>query len=314
MSTSKPSVHGFLNLYKPPRITSMEAVRQARNLTGQRRVGHGGTLDPVAEGVLPICFGQATRLMEYLVDSVKHYRMTVYLGISTDTYDSEGTVTSRRDPSGVTLADVEAALQQFQGIFEQVPPMYSALKKGGQRLYELARKGLEVEREPRKVEIKRIEVVEFRPPEVVLDVESGRGAYMRSLAHDLGEALGCGGHLANLVRRRSGPFHIEDAVSLEELKTACREDTWQALLKPIDFVVLHMKAITVGRSAEKLIRNGQAVDLGAASLYASHMESYRAYNAQGQFLGILRLDKARGLWKPYKIFQLDTPPLNALKA
>jgi tRNA pseudouridine55 synthase len=185
--------------------------------------------------------------------------------------------------------------------------MYSALKKEGERLYDLARKGVEVERQPRWVEIPRLELLEFRLPDVVLEAESGRGAYMRSLAHDLGETLGCGGHLASLVRLQAGPFRAQDAVSLDRLRELSQEGDWQSLLQPPDYVLVHLKAIKVGHSAEKLIKNGQPVNLGPQSMYAAHMESYRVYNLQGCFLGVLRLDKARGLWRPYKVFHLDTP-------
>ena len=203
-SQAVPAVNGFLNLYKPVGISSMEALRQVKRITGQRRkVGHAGTMDPLARGVLPVCFGQATRLMEYVVDGNKLYRMVVRLGATTQTYDSEGEPEPVREPDYVTEEMVEQACLSFIGTINQKPPMFSAVKVDGQRLYKLARAGVEVEREPRQVDIFAIRLVQFDLPFVTLDVECGRGVYMRSLAHDLGMALCCGAYVADLERQCS---------------------------------------------------------------------------------------------------------------
>ncbi|MFQ5860321.1 MAG: tRNA pseudouridine(55) synthase TruB [Dehalococcoidia bacterium] len=306
-----PSVNGTLNLYKPLGHTSMAVVRRVKRLTSQRGVGHGGTLDPLAEGVLPLCFGQATRVMEYLVNSSKLYRLRVRLGVSTDTFDAEGRVTQERDPTGVTAEKVEQVLEGFRGTIYQTPPMYSALKRQGQRLYALARAGIEVERQPRRVEVQRLELVAWESPEATLEVECGRGMYMRSLAHELGEALGCGAHQVALTRLRTGPFHVEDSVTMERLEAACREATWTELLQPLDTVFLPMKAVVVGHAAEREIRNGQPVNLGPRSHSASHLESWRLYTTEGVFLAVARFDKPLGLWKPQKVFRLHTPSPHA---
>ena len=178
------AVHtGFLNFHKPVGITSMEGLRQIKGITGQRqKVGHAGTMDPLAQGVLPICFGQATRLMEYVLSGTKRYRVDIKLGETTATFDAEGEVVKSGDPSGLTWQDIETVLPAFTGVVQQTPPMYSAVKVNGQRLYKLARAGIEVEREARTVEIYDIEIVDFATPKLVLDVECGRGVYMRSLA------------------------------------------------------------------------------------------------------------------------------------
>ena len=306
MGRNKAPVNGFLNLYKPPGPTSMDMVRQVKRLTGQRkRVGHGGTLDPLAEGVLPICFGQATRLMEYLVESDKRYRMEVLLGITTTTYDGEGEVVRRGDPSGLDSGVVEKALNAFRGIIYQTPPMYSALKWEGKRLYKLARSGIEVERQPRKVQIPRIEMLGFASPSLVLDVDSGRGAYMRSLAHDLGEALGCGGYLKSLVRLRLGPFKAEDAIPVDRFQEAAEGDSWEEYLQAADYVLLHLKSVAVGKAAERYIRSGQPVSLPPhIGVYAGYMEGYRAYTQDGRFLGVVCFDKPRNQWRPYKVLNL----------
>jgi len=304
-------VDGFLTLYKPRGITSMEAVRRVRRFTKQRHVGHGGTLDPLAEGVLPICFGQATRLMEYLVEDVKCYRLELTLGVTTDTYDAEGQAVEEADPSGITPEQVESALAGFRGAFWQTPPMYSALKRQGRRLYDLARAGIEVEREPRRVRVEHLEVVDFDPARLVLEVGCGRGLYLRSLAHDIGQALGCGGYLSALVRLRAGAFHLEDSVKLEELEERSSEGRWEELLQPLDLPLLFMKALRVSPAGERLLRNGQAVSHGPPSSYTTHLESCRAYSHDGRFLGVVRWDRSQGLWRPYKTFQPGKPSIHA---
>jgi len=305
-------IDGFLNLYKPRGITSMEAVRRVRRFAKQRRgVGHGGTLDPLAEGVLPICFGQATRLMEYLVEGHKEYRMELALGVTTDTYDAEGEIAEEADPSGVTAEQMESALNAFKGVFQQTPPMYSALKRQGKRLYELARAGIEVEREPRRVQVYRLVVLEFELPRLVLEVECGRGLYLRSLAHDIGQALGCGAHLSALTRLRAGAFRQEDSVSLEDLESRASEGTWEDLLKPLDFPLLDMKAVRVGRPGERLLRNGQPVSLGPQPSHITHLESCRAYSEEGRFLGVVRWDRSQSLWRPHKMFHPGPPSAHA---
>jgi tRNA pseudouridine55 synthase len=301
------AAQGILSMAKPPDQTSMDIVRAVKRLTRERRVGHGGTLDPLASGVLPICLGRATRLMDYLVEGRKTYRAQVLFGIATDTYDATGQVAEVRDASGITVEALETALGRFQGVIQQVPPMFSALKRGGQRLYDLARAGMEVPREPRKVRVHRLELVRWEPPTVTLEVECGRGLYIRALAHDLGQALGCGAHLTALVRLKAGPFALEEATSLEELAEAARRGDWQELLYPVDFVLLHLWAAVVGTPMEAYIRQGQQVALGHRGQTALlHGERCRVYTLDGRFMAILRLDRALGQWQPEKV--LDTGP------
>jgi len=304
-----PSTNGFINLFKPPGITSMDALRQIKRITGQRqKVGHGGTLDPLARGVLPVCFGQATRLMDYVIGGVKRYRVEVTLGVTTTTYDAEGEVVKTRDCQGLTEAMVEDSIRPWIGLVKQTPPMYSALKVDGKRLYKLARAGVEVEREARPVEIHEIKIVAFAPPRLVLDVDCGRGTYMRSLAHDVGEALGCGGHVANLVRLLCGGFTAETSVTLEQLDEAGDgPDAWRDHLFPVDWVLRGLKSITLGQQAEDHLRHGQAVTLGRLDLDAGYLEEYRAYNADGVFLALVRFDRPANSWQPVKVFQTDSP-------
>ena len=304
---SSPGVDGILVVDKPPGITSMEVVRQVKRLTRVRRVGHGGTLDPGATGVLPVCFGQATRLMEYLIEGTKIYRARVRLGISTDTYDLSGTITQERDPSQVTREQAERELTPFTGTILQQPPMYSALKREGKRLYQLARAGIEVERPPRKVQVLRLELMEWTSPFFVLEVECGRGVYMRSLVHDLGEALGCGAHLDSLTRLRAGPLTLGEAISLERFHQEVEAGRWTSLLWPPDAVLPHMEVVMVDPRSERAMRNGQPAPLGPETHYASHLEVRRAYNTTGHFIAIVRFHKGEGVWQPEKVFQLPTP-------
>ena len=287
----------------------MDALRRVKRITGQRRkVGHGGTMDPLAQGILPVCFGQATRLMDYVVASPKRYRMKIELGVATTTFDAEGTVVSTKDPGGVTREDIERELRSFVGPIEQVPPMYSAIKQQGQRLYNLARAGIEVGREARPVEIHNITILDYTPPFLTLEVDSGPGVYMRSLADDLGRVLGCGGHVADLSRLSSGGFVAEESVTLEQLEQSAAEPGgWQTFLHPIDWVLRSLRSVSVGHQAQEYLRNGQAVSLGSPITDAAYLEMFRAYGAGGRFLALVRLDRPTNTWQPVKVFQIDTP-------
>ena len=300
-------VDGILNIDKPYGMTSMEVVRRLKRGSGAKRVGHGGALDPVATGVVLICFGQATRVMEYLVASTKDYRAVIELGVTTDTYDALGQVTARKDPLCLTLADIEQALESFKGVIDQIPPMYSALKRQGKRLYELARAGIEVEREPRRVEVHSIELLDWSPPLVTLEVSCGRGLYMRSIAHDLGQVLGCGGHIKNLVRLRSGPFQILDALNLSDSERRCADGSWQEALHPPDVVLQTLRAAVVGNRAEDMIKHGRPLPQGLRIASSRPNERCRAYSVDGRFLAILTFDAATSRWQPEKVFSIDYP-------
>jgi len=287
----------------------MDAVRRIKRIVGQRKkVGHGGTMDPLARGVLPICLGQATRLMEYVVGGPKRYLMAVKLGTTTTTYDAEGEVVRTGDPSGLTLAIVESTLQSFTGRIHQTPPMYSAIKVKGQRLYKLARAGIEVPREARPVDVHSIKVVDFTPPELVLEVASGKGVYLRSLAHDLGETLGCGAHVSDLERLSCGGFRAEEAITLDQLEEAAGEpEGWHRYFYPVDWVLRDLKSISVGPQAERFLRHGQTINLGQPVAGAGYLEAFRAYSTDGRFLALVRFDRATNAWKPDKVFQIEQP-------
>ena len=307
METQHAPVDGILNIDKPYGITTMDVVRGIKRTSGLRRVGHGGTLDPVATGVVPVCMGQATRVMEYLVAGSKDYRAVIELGVNTDTYDSVGQVTGRQDPSNVVLEDIERALRPFKGVVHQVPPMYSALKRQGKRLYELARAGIEVEREPRRVEVHSMELLDWSPPMVTLEVSCGRGFYMRSLANDLGAALGCGAHLKSLVRLRSGPFRISEAISLADAEQQFQDGAWHEKVYAPDVVLQDLRTAIVGQRLEDSIRHGRAIPAGLLSPVSHADERCRVYGADGRFFAILRFDASSGQWRPDKVFSLSYP-------
>jgi tRNA pseudouridine55 synthase len=252
---------GILNLDKPSGPTSHDVVERIRALTGIRRVGHAGTLDPLASGVLLVCVGQATRVAGYLMGGQKVYRARVRLGIATDTYDADGRGVAEM-PVEVNRAQVETVLARFRGSLSQVPPMYSALKREGTPLYRLARRGVRAEQlslQPRQVEIVRLELTAWEPPECTLEVTCSPGTYVRTLAHDLGQALGCGAHLAGLVRLASGTFRLEDAVTLEELAQAANEQRWPALLHPLDAALSCFPALRVDADAARRLCLGQSI-------------------------------------------------------
>ena len=298
---------GVLNINKPRGITSMDVVRRMKRAANVKRVGHGGTLDPIATGVAPVFFGQATRLMEYVVEGAKTYRGVVELGVTTDTYDAEGTVTETRDAGGLSRADVEAELEGFLGTIDQVPPMYSAIKQRGKRLYDLARAGIEVEREARPVVVHSLELEGWDPPEATALIECGRGFYMRSLAHDLGARLGVGGHLKSLVRLRSGRFDIRDSVTLEDAERRFADGSISEVMAAPDAALSGMGAVVLGRRSELAVRNGRPVRVAERLHTAGPGRLCRAYSVDGRFLAILTFDGGMAQWRPHKVFSLDAP-------
>ena len=296
------SVDGVLILDKPPGISSMEVVRRIKRASGVKKVGHAGTLDPMATGVIPICLGNATRLMEYMFDSSKEYVGEVCLGVSTDSYDADGQITHRSNPSEISRDMVEDVLESFSGQIEQTPPMFSALKKRGRRLYELARQGIEVEREPRPMTVHSIRLANWRPPVATVRIECSRGFYMRSLAHDIGARLGCGAHLQSLVRLRTGCFRIDAALSLDAACRSFQEGVWRESLISPDIVLGHMRAIIVGISEQRMIQNGGQIPSKAISGSLKPDERFRAYTQDGRFLAIMRFDTSEMSWQPHKVF------------
>jgi tRNA pseudouridine55 synthase len=293
---------GILPVNKPAGKTSFDVVRHIRRATGERGVGHAGTLDPAATGVLLVLLGQATRITEYLMDMPKVYRATVRLGVETTTYDAEGDVVSTA-PVDVSEERLREALSDFVGAIMQVPPAYSAVKVDGERAYERARRGESFAMKARPTRIDRIELLRFAPPDAEIEVECGRGTYIRSLAHDLGEQLACGAHLASLERTRVGPFTVDGCADEETLASAFEAGTWPDLVQPMDCGLLALPAITLDIEDEKDLRHGQAIDL-AESDHTSDGVQARAYAEDGSLIGIIRFDASASMWHPRKIFAL----------
>jgi tRNA pseudouridine55 synthase len=294
------SIDGILNVNKPEGKTSFNVVAWLKRLTGEKHLGHAGTLDPIATGVLPICFGQATRVVQFLTESSKTYLAQIELGITTDTFDRQGKIIERGDPSGITVTQVEEALSSFQGIIKQVPPIYSALKHQGKRYHELARAGVPIKPKPRQVEIVSLELISCQLPLITINVDCSKGTYIRSLAHDLGQYLHCGAHLKNLIRLRCGAFHIEDALHLPQIEDAFHKGTWEESLHPLDSPLSSWKTIIVDRKNELAIRNGCSLPLDEALLPTD--KYCRAYNLDGHFIAVLHSIPEKKLWHPEKVF------------
>jgi tRNA pseudouridine55 synthase len=297
-------LEGILNINKPSGMTSFSVVAMVKRLTGERHAGHAGTLDPDATGVLPVLIGKATRVVEFLMDTRKTYRAEIEFGKATDTYDGSGKVISQGDASNINKNQIEQAVASFRGEIEQVPPMYSALKHQGQPLYQLARAGVNVERKSRAVTIHRLEILAWHPSLLALEVECSKGTYIRSLANDLGEKLGCGAYLKSLVRTCYGIFNIEEAITLTQLEEAGKRGDWQQYLYPTDSVLQDIGRITVDEGVESAIKSGSSLNKGENDYNSQGVgQKYlRAYNQGGRFLGILARDKENGDWRPKKVF------------
>ncbi len=274
--------HGWLNIDKPAGFTSYQVIARLKRLTGQRRIGHAGTLDPLATGVLPVALGQATRTIEFLHQVSKTYRAVIELGAETDTYDAEGVVTFRADALGIGFSAVAAALSAFLGTIQQVPPIYSALKQNGRPLYEMARAGEAVEVGSRTVTIHRLDLIDYASPFVTIDVECGGGTYIRSLAFDLGRALGVGGHLKSLRRTRYGPFDITDAVTLDSLQSAADVE---AVLLPSDVALGHLPSLVLDEGTAEEIEHGVVSPEFLSQLIDNR--AYRLYRQDGELLAVI---------------------------
>jgi tRNA pseudouridine55 synthase len=295
------SIDGILNVAKPSGETSFKIVRLLRQWSGEPKVGHAGTLDPQAGGVLVILLGQATRIAEFLSSATKTYRAEITLGIVTDTYDAAGKVLQTKEIPHLSEAELREILNSFQGEIEQVPPMYSAVRYRGKHLYQLARQGIEVARKKRLVRILDLTLIKWQSPLLTLEVECSRGTYLRSLAYDIGERLGCGAHLSGLTRLKDGGFYLSEAISLNHLEEAFSYGCWQRFLYPIDEVILNWPAAILSRNLEADLIHGRSLLLGSAS---DNKNYCRAYSEDGRFLAVLS-SQGKNLWHPDKVFLLS---------
>ncbi|HLF01683.1 MAG TPA: tRNA pseudouridine(55) synthase TruB [Anaerolineales bacterium] len=287
-------MNGLLIVNKPVGPTSHDIVYRIRKWSGERRVGHTGTLDPLASGVLVICLGTATRISEYVLHSDKRYTAVIRLGQTTATYDSQGRVVDQR-PVDLTQDQIEPALAAFRGEITQTPPAYSAVQVGGRRAYDMARQGEEVDLKPRTITIHSLNLLAWKSPDLTLDIFCSAGTYIRTIAHDLGQALGCGGHVTGLTRTATGPFKIEDAVPLGELQNL-KPLGFLKLLKPTDHALLEWPEVKLDAEGANRIQHGNPVPLtpGATGLG-------RAYDPRGRLVALVEADPANNEWKPKKV-------------
>ncbi len=293
----KNVVSGVLVVDKPIGMTSHDVVQVIRKGTGIRRAGHTGTLDPRASGVLVILIGPAVRLSEYVSASDKRYQATILLGSSTDTYDSEGEIIDRFEDIDITEEQFNEVLQNFIGEMEQVPPPYSAVKVKGRKAYEMARKGEDVDLEPRIINVYSLEVLEWAPPEAVIDVYCSSGTYVRSLANDLGKQLGTGAHLVGLRRTKSGRFTLRDAVPLRRLQEAFDAGDWYRHLIPAAEALSDWPLVELDGDQMELVRHGHRVPAEPGIKGWA-----RGVSQQGDLVALLELDEEQGEWQPRKVF------------
>ena len=281
-------IHGIINVYKEKGFTSHDVVAKLRGIVGQKKIGHTGTLDPDATGVLPVCLGKATKLCDLLTDKNKTYEAVLLLGKTTDTQDITGEVLEEKSTEALTEEKVREAIEGFIGDYEQIPPMYSALKVNGKKLYELAREGKVIERKARPVKILDIQILEIDLPKVRMEVSCSKGTYIRTLCQDIGEKLGCGGCMESLIRTRVSTFRIEDAKTLDEIETLKQEGKLAELLVPIDAMFPFYPKITVKDDWKAFAKNGNPLDLKMLKEACGQDEEtqVRLYDESGKFIAI----------------------------
>ena len=286
-------INGIVNIYKEKGYTSHDVVAVLRKVVGQKKIGHTGTLDPDATGVLPVCLGRATKVCELLTDHDKTYEALLLLGKTTDTQDISGEVLEERDPGDLTEEEVRSCIESFIGEYDQIPPMYSALKVNGKKLYELAREGKTVERKSRKVQIHGIRILEMNLPHVRMEVDCSKGTYIRTLCHDIGEKLQVGGCMEELERTKVGRFLKEDAVTLDEVRQKMEQGEGAELFTPLDQIFAELPAVTVTDAKAWMSYNGN--DLPERFLLEKEAwtdgQEVRVYDSRKNFIGLYRTSR-----------------------
>ena len=293
---------GIINVYKEKGFTSFDVVAKMRGILGQRKVGHTGTLDPDAEGVLPVCAGKGTRLCDMLTDHDKTYRATMLLGVVTDTQDTTGKILAEEATDHLTEEQVREAILSFVGDYDQIPPMYSALKVDGKKLYELAREGKVIERKARPVTIHEIVIESMNLPEVVMTVSCSKGTYIRTLCNDIGEKLGVGGCMKELLRTKVGRFLLEDTLRLSDLQKLKEEGRLNEAVFPVESVFAEYREIRASEEVlDKLVRNGNPFRYKEYDAVADK-EAFRVYGMDGQFIGVYEYSEEKHMYYPKKVF------------
>ena len=298
-------INGIINVYKEKGYTSFDVVAKMRGMFHQKKIGHTGTLDPDAEGVLPVCLGKATKVCDLLTDKDKEYKAVLLLGQETDTQDISGQILNTCEVK-VTEEEVRMAISSFEGAYEQVPPMYSALKVNGQKLCDLARKGITVERKARPVMIHKIEITNINLPEVEMTVSCSKGTYIRTLCDDIGKKLGCYGCMKSLLRTKVDKFTVEEAITLSELQKRLDESSekeW-TFIEPVDGVFRKYISVTAKAEAQKLVVNGNRIPVELISDFSEEkmQENVRLYDSLQKFIGIYTYIEENKEYKPVKLF------------
>ncbi|MBP5310328.1 MAG: tRNA pseudouridine(55) synthase TruB [Lachnospiraceae bacterium] len=288
-------INGIINVYKEEGYTSFDVVAKLRGITKIRKIGHTGTLDPDATGVLPVCIGSATKLVDMLTDKTKEYVADMKLGITTDTQDISGQVIDKKEVN-ITIDEFRDAILSFIGASKQIPPMYSALKVDGKKLCDMARAGITVERKPRDINISDIEILEIDRTSAKVRVSCSKGTYIRTLCNDIGERLGCGAVMTGLVRTRSGSFTIDKAYRLDQIEELSQKGELESIVTRVDEVFSDYARVTVSAETEKRVLNGNQIRLD------SKEEFLRVYLENGQFAAVYLFDSAKGCFVPFKMF------------
>ncbi len=298
---------GIINVYKEAGFTSFDVVAKLRGILKQKKIGHTGTLDPDAEGVLPVCIGKATKVCEYLTEKDKIYQTVLHLGITTDTQDISGVVLREQTPV-IPEEKLLKIIQGFTGKQKQIPPMYSALKVNGLKLCDLARKGIEVERKAREIEIFSIKVISVEMPFVTMEVHCSKGTYIRTLCQDIGEKAGCGGCMEKLLRTRTAGFSVQNAYRLSEIEeivkgTEAKGRELKDVVMPVDAVLKDYPEVIAVKGTEKLLQNGNRLPAVKTMQNLEYVPGlYRVYDAAGRFIGLFQYDSSRKDFKPEKMF------------
>lgn len=297
-------INGILNIYKEKGYTSHDVVARLRGIVGQRKIGHTGTLDPDAEGVLPVCLGRATKVCDLLTDKDKTYEAVMLLGRVTDTQDVSGETLEEKDPSAVSEEAVRDCIQEYIGEYDQIPPMYSAIKINGKKLYELAREGKTVERKARKVNILDIRILEVNLPRVRMEVSCSKGTYIRTLCHDIGQTLGCGACMETLLRTKVGRFTLNESVKLDAVQECVKAGCLEEHLIPLDAVFADRRAVVVKEEQKMLAYNGNALSGKGVEpkLDFEDREQIRVYDNEQHFIGIFCYDRQKKRLKVEKMF------------
>ncbi len=298
-------MNGIINIYKEKGFTSHDVVAKLRGILRQRKIGHTGTLDPDAEGVLPVCLGKATKLCDFLTDKEKEYRSVLHLGIDTDTQDITGAVLEKRSVD-ISEEEIKQVIMSFIGSYDQIPPMYSAIKVNGKKLYELAREGKTIERQPRPVTIHNIVIEEISLPFITMRVKCSKGTYIRTLCHDIGEKAGCLGCMESLVRTQSGNFKIEGSLKLSQVESLRDEGTLEEYIQSIDSIFTEYPRATVRPEFEKMLHNGNAMYLEQLASECEEdvlkEQEIRIYDTSDIFIGIYRYNSKSRQFQPVKVF------------